>query len=118
MSSCFDCSCWVTYPNESHKKDNGKWKCVDKFECVHSTKTGYKYGDKTKCQRKVNDKMNGIIKINNLPAYAAAMKYVVARRDEDTHELWFWGAYDDLPETVMVAREINGEYYPMEEVKR
>lgn len=28
----FQCSCFVPYPNESHKCKNGKWKCVDKYE--------------------------------------------------------------------------------------
>lgn len=28
----YDCSCYVGYPNESFKKKNGKWKCVDCYE--------------------------------------------------------------------------------------
>lgn len=28
------CSCWQKYPNELHKKKNGKWKCVDNYHCV------------------------------------------------------------------------------------
>ena len=28
------CSCWHKYPNELHKKGNGKWKCVDEYQCV------------------------------------------------------------------------------------
>lgn len=116
--SNYDCSCWCSYPNTLHKQKNGKWKCVDKFECLYDGKGHYAYGNKTKCQKKVKGKMNGIIKINNLPIYAAAMKYVVAKRDEDTHELWFYGAFDDIQETVRIASEIGGEYYPMEEVKK
>ena len=118
MSNGFDCSCWVAYPNGSHKKCNGKWKCVDKFECVHSTESGYKYGDKTKCRRKEEKRMqNGILKINNLPQYALVMNYVVARRDAETKELWFWGAFDTEEESIRVASEIGGEFYPVSEVK-
>ena len=29
-----ECSCWVKYPNPMHKGKNGKWKCVDQYECV------------------------------------------------------------------------------------
>ena len=28
------CTCWKDYQNECHKKDNGKWICVDKYKCV------------------------------------------------------------------------------------
>lgn len=29
-----ECTCWIEYPNESHKKANGQWKCVDDYVCV------------------------------------------------------------------------------------
>lgn len=29
---CYQCSCYIPYPNESHKHKNGKWKCVDKYK--------------------------------------------------------------------------------------
>lgn len=28
------CTCWREYPNEAHRKPNGKWICVDKYKCV------------------------------------------------------------------------------------
>lgn len=31
------CSCWIKYPNDSHKKLNGKWKCVDCYRCIRDT---------------------------------------------------------------------------------
>lgn len=33
-----ECSCWVEYPNERHKRPSGKWICVDKYECVRPLK--------------------------------------------------------------------------------
>lgn len=45
------CSCWVDYPNKAHKKNNGKWRCVDKYRCIRKrTGTGYN-GLKTKCEK-------------------------------------------------------------------
>ena len=49
-----NCSCWCKYPNESHKRKNGKWKCIDKYYCVHDleyikNKCGGTYVRKTKC---------------------------------------------------------------------
>ena len=29
-----ECRCWVDYPNKSYKKENGKWKCIDDYECI------------------------------------------------------------------------------------
>lgn len=31
---CYQCTCYKPYPNESHKRKNGKWKCVDNFRPV------------------------------------------------------------------------------------
>ena len=28
------CTCWMEYPNELVKRKNGKWICVDEYECV------------------------------------------------------------------------------------
>lgn len=51
-----ECTCWVKYPNESHKHKSGKWKCVDNYECIRDLETiplkGLpfpKYLCKTKC---------------------------------------------------------------------
>ena len=47
MSKEYDCSCWWHYPNEHHKHKNGKWKCVDDYECIRdlvderATTSGY-----------------------------------------------------------------------------
>lgn len=45
------CSCWVKYPNDSHKKDSGKWKCVDSYKCIRN----YDGKRKTVCE-KIEDK--------------------------------------------------------------
>ena len=52
-----ECSCWCEYPNLNHKKDNGKWKCKDNYECVRNlerikNKHGGYYLRKTKCIKK------------------------------------------------------------------
>ena len=56
-----ECTCWVEYPNESHRKQNGKWKCVDDYECIRPLDVRPiegmpcpKYVRKTKCRKKVN----------------------------------------------------------------
>ncbi len=55
------CSCWCEYPNESHKKENGKWKCIDDYRCIKNlvkktTKTGLEMAiSKTVCE-KIMDK--------------------------------------------------------------
>lgn len=43
------CTCWRDYPNEAHKRANGKWKCVDCYENTGS-RDGYKM--KTRCIKK------------------------------------------------------------------
>lgn len=45
------CSCWVNYPNNNHKKSNGKWKCVDYYKCI----SNYDGKRKTVCE-KIEDK--------------------------------------------------------------
>lgn len=42
------CSCWCEWPNVNHKKENGSWKCVDRYECERQ-KDGNR---KTKCRLK------------------------------------------------------------------
>lgn len=54
------CSCWVDYPNKAHKKDNGKWLCVDKYRCIRKrTGTSMGYGLKTKCVKVESENNNG-----------------------------------------------------------
>lgn len=36
------CSCWCKYPNEAHKKRNGKWKCVDSYRCIRDKEEMHK----------------------------------------------------------------------------
>ena len=54
-----ECSCWVKYPNPNHKKKNGKWKCVDDYECIRDLQQSITSigcivdRRKTKCRRKV-----------------------------------------------------------------
>lgn len=54
-----DCTCWVEYPNKSHRHESGKWKCVDCYENVRQLETipleGLpfpRYVRKTKCVKK------------------------------------------------------------------
>lgn len=57
-----ECSCWVKYPNPMYKKENGKWKCVDDYECIRDleikmTKVGVScISGKTHCIRKEEKK--------------------------------------------------------------
>lgn len=52
------CTCWVDYPNKNHKRANGKWKCVDYYECVY---TGNKSISRctTRCRMKDGYTKNG-----------------------------------------------------------
>lgn len=47
-----------------------------------------------------------MMEIQNLPAYAAEYKYIVARWADGG--LWFWGAYDDENSAKAAACEIGG----------
>lgn len=48
---CHDCSCYMPYPNISHKNKNGAWKCVDRYRPIEDApKT--KWGPITKCVKK------------------------------------------------------------------
>ena len=51
-----ECTCWMEYPNENKRHNNGSWKCVDKYKNVRQLETipipnmPYpKYVRKTKC---------------------------------------------------------------------
>lgn len=41
------------------------------------------------------------ITIYNCPTYAYYRKYIVATEDQETHKLWFYGAWDDLEKAQM-----------------
>jgi len=54
-----ECSCWAKYPNPMHKNKNGKWKCVDDYECIRDLEIKMINGvscvsEKTHCIRKEN----------------------------------------------------------------
>ena len=54
MSKDYDCHCWCHYPNIHHKHKNGKWICVDKYECIRDLiepNTNY-YDKATHCRKK------------------------------------------------------------------
>lgn len=46
----YQCSCYMSYPNECHKNKNGKWKCVDKYRPI-KFKRKCRYNPMTKCVR-------------------------------------------------------------------
>ncbi len=73
MSVAWDCACWQHYPNEHHKHKNGKWKCVDKFECIRDLveeRTLSGYDCCTHCVRK--DERKWIkIHLGNMPDSSA-----------------------------------------------
>lgn len=48
-----DYSCWANYSSKAHKKKNGEWKCVDRYECIRDREG---YDRKTHCRRKNEDK--------------------------------------------------------------
>ena len=53
----WDCYCWCKYPNEHHKHKNGKWKCVDKYECIRDLVEPLTncYDQATHCRKKVDN---------------------------------------------------------------
>ena len=53
------CTCWANYPNKAHKKNNGTWRCVDKYRCVRKrTGTSQYSGLKTKCVKVESENNN------------------------------------------------------------
>ena len=52
----YDCSCWKHYPNPNHKKRNGTWLCVDKYECVRDLIDGKWWDAKTHCRRRKDER--------------------------------------------------------------
>ena len=49
----WDCSCWRNYPNPNYKKKNGKWMCIDKYECIRDLVAPY--DKKTHCRRRKDE---------------------------------------------------------------
>ena len=49
----YDCSCWIEYPNIFHRRKNGKWKCVDLYECVSEEQPCKE--KKTYCRMKIKE---------------------------------------------------------------
>lgn len=56
-----ECSCWCEYPNDAHKRGNGKWKCIDDYVCVRPLKKSgeRRRGYKTKCMKKESVESEG-----------------------------------------------------------
>lgn len=52
MNKNYDCSCYQEYPNVLHKRSNGAWKCIDKYEKVEDWKPTSACRCKTHCRRK------------------------------------------------------------------
>lgn len=50
----YDCSCYMTWPNKNHRKDNGEWRCVDRYVPMRHNTKGADVGHMpcTKCIRK------------------------------------------------------------------
>lgn len=46
----YQCSCYMSYPNERHKNKNGKWKCVDRYKPIKFERK-WQYNPMTKCIR-------------------------------------------------------------------
>lgn len=42
----WDCSCVLPYPNKNHELKNGKWKCIDCFDFIGTSRQGM-----THCRR-------------------------------------------------------------------
>jgi len=51
-------------------------------------------------------KINAIVDINNIPKEFES-RYIVARRDENTAYLWYYGEHDSKQVAYSVAREIR-----------
>lgn len=47
---CYQCSCYMPYPNINHKGKNGKWKCIDKYKPIKFVRK-CQHVPQTKCVR-------------------------------------------------------------------
>ena len=47
----YTCTCYMPYPNECHRKKNGKWKCLE-YEPLKFKRTGEHY-PMTRCRKRV-----------------------------------------------------------------
>ena len=45
------------------------------------------------------------VKVNNVPK--GTLEYVVARYDEDSQQLWFWGTWDDKDEAEKAVNDVE-----------
>lgn len=46
---CYQCTCYVPYPNKSHRYKNGRWKCVDEYRPIKFEHKGHQ--PLTRCQK-------------------------------------------------------------------
>ena len=48
---CYQCTCYMPYPNENHKNKNGTWKCIDKYEPIKYERK-WRHSPITRCKKK------------------------------------------------------------------
>jgi hypothetical protein len=56
---CYQCSCYMPYPNINHKNKNGKWKCVDNYRPIKFERKWW-HGPMTRCEKIVEVITNDI----------------------------------------------------------
>ena len=58
---------------------------------------------------RIKVKIKGMIEVNNFPdANMEAYPFVVVRMDEFCHNIWYYGAYDNMDRAHMAAEEVGG----------
>ena len=109
-----ECSCLVKYPNPMHKKENGKWKCVDDYECIRDleikmTKVGVScVSGKTHCRRKEEKKMDDVNNVVDLDKWIDRFKnglYIQRETQEEFLSMRFDNR--DLKEIVYLLGELK-----------
>ena len=46
------------------------------------------------------------VKVSNAPQ--STKKYVVARYDINTSEMWYWGSWDDKNQAIEISKVVDG----------
>ena len=54
------------------------------------------------------------VTIENVPAYATKLPYIVARVDDQTSKFWFYGAWEDKSEAERVSEELGESAFVFE----
>ena len=47
---CYQCTCYMPYPNINHKRKDGTWKCVDKYKPIKFERKWW-HIPKTRCAK-------------------------------------------------------------------